>query len=396
MKFEEFGFEERICEALDYMKFESATPIQEQAIPIIQNGLDLLACAQTGTGKTAAFMLPILNALSKEEHTGTKALVLVPTRELAIQIDQQVHGFSYFSNVESIAIYGGGSGMDHVDQRRALKSGTDIVVATPGKLISYLNSGAADFSTLKYVVLDEADQMLDIGFYDDIIRIFSHLPSKRQGLMFSATMPDNIRKLSKQILVNPEEISIALSKPAEGVLQYAYLVYDNQKIDLLLTLIKGRDELESVVVFASTKVKVSEIARTFKQKGIKVASISSNLEQKEREDVIAHFKARNLQVLVATDVISRGIDIKGINLVVNYDVPQDAEDYVHRVGRTARADESGLAITLINPEDMFRFKKIEELIEREIPKSPPPPDLGQGPEWKVRKASGRKFQRRRR
>ena len=379
------------------MNFSKCTPVQEQAIPQILDGKDLIACAQTGTGKTAAFMLPVLDRLAHDSDEGTRALVLVPTRELALQIDEQINGFSYYLSLQSVAIYGGGDGMSHEEQKKALTSGVDIVVATPGKLISFLNMGNVDFSGLKYLILDEADRMLDIGFYDDIMKIVGHLPKQRQSLMFSATMPPKIRELSSKILSDPGEVTIAISKPAEGVLQAAYCVYDNQKIPLLLSLIVGKENLESVIVFASTKAKVAEVSRNFKKEGLSVASISSDLTQKEREEVMSKFRARKIKVLVATDVISRGIDIKEINMVVNYDVPDDAEDYVHRIGRTARADTSGLAITLVNKEDMHKMAKIEKLIEREVYKAPVAASFGDTPAYDPNSRAPRKqgFKRRR-
>ncbi len=383
MKFSELDLNEELLEAISYMGFEEATPIQEQAIPEILNGKDLLACAQTGTGKTAAFLLPILNLLHKRNDHQIKALIIVPTRELAIQIDQQIQGLGYFVSVESLAIYGGGDGPEFDQQKTALTRGTDIIVATPGKLISHLNLGYVKFSQVQHLILDEADRMLDMGFYEDIQKIISYLPKKRQNLMFSATMPPKIGQLAKKILHNPIEISLSLSKPAEGVLQAAYLTYDNQKSPLIIELIKGKDEYKSILIFSSTKKKVSEIVQALHRSGCQVAGISSDLEQDQREEVLGKFKAKQTRVLVATDVLSRGIDIKNINLVINYDVPNDAEDYVHRVGRTARADTTGVALTLVNEDDMYKFSRIEKLIEREVMKIPLPADLGKGPEWSL-------------
>lgn len=383
MRFSEFGFDEQLLEAISYLGFENATPIQERAIPEILNGKDLIACAQTGTGKTAAFMLPVLHNLITNEQKGTDTLVIVPTRELAIQIDQQVHGYSYFSSIHSIAIYGGGDGSDWGQQKTALTSGADIVIATPGKLISHLNMGYVKFDKVKHLVLDEADRMLDIGFFDDIVKIIDFLPKERQTLMFSATMPPAIRKLAKMILKDPIEIHTEISKPPEGVLQLAYLSFNNQKVQLINSLIGNKKDLDSILIFCSTKKMVAEITRTLKKSKIKAESISSDLEQQERESVLMRFRARQTRVLVATDVLSRGIDIKDINLVINYDAPSDAEDYVHRVGRTARASSTGIALTLVNPDDMFKLKRIEELIGQEIKKLPVPAELGESPEWKV-------------
>lgn len=381
MTFDEFNLDEKLNEAIDYMGFEKATPVQEQAIPVILKGRDLICCAQTGTGKTAAFILPILNTLAREPYRGTDTLVIVPTRELAVQIHQQVQGFSYFVSVGSLAIYGGGDGSEWEQEKTALTRGNHIIIATPGKLIAHLRMGYVKFDSIRHLVLDEADRMLDMGFYEDIRRIISYLPEKRQTLMFSATMPPKIRELARQVLVNPSEINIAMSKPADGVLQAAYLAHDKQKIPLIHALIEDKPEYQSILIFSATKKSVSDIARSLKGIEFSVEKISSDLEQREREDVLGRFKARQIRVLVATDVLSRGIDIKDISLVINYNVPGDAEDYVHRVGRTARAAATGVALTLVNREDMFRLKKIEDLIDSEILKLPVPEELGKGPEW---------------
>ncbi|MBN1987222.1 MAG: DEAD/DEAH box helicase [Prolixibacteraceae bacterium] len=383
MNFKELGIHEDLLDAISYMGFNVATPIQEKAIPEILDGNDLIACAQTGTGKTAAFLLPIFDLLTDHAGGETTTLIIVPTRELAMQIDQQVQGIGYTLGINSIAIYGGGDGDDWGQQKRALTQGADIVVATPGKLISHLALGYVKFDTIKYLILDEADRMLDIGFYDDIIKIISYLPKERQTLMFSATMAPKIRTLASKILKNPTEINIAISKPAEGVLQAAYLCYDNQKIDLINHLISENPEYNSILIFCSTKKKVSELAASLRRNKFPAESISSDLEQEKREEVLQGFKSKRTRILVATDVLSRGIDIKEINLIINFDVPQDAEDYVHRVGRTARADATGVALTLVNEKDMFYFHRIEELIERQVFKIPMPEQFGKGPEWKA-------------
>ena len=388
MTFKELGLADSLLEGLDYMNFETATPIQESAIPHILNDKDLLACAQTGTGKTAAFILPILHKLSQKESSKINTLVIAPTRELALQIDQQVQAFSYFVNATSYAVYGGGDGQDFSEQKRALQQGADIIVATPGKLISHLNMGYVDMSQLEHLILDEADRMLDMGFHDDIMKIVKKLPKKKQTLLFSATMPPKIRKLSATLLENHEEISLAISKPAEGVLQGAYLTYDNQKAGLIKRLIDDKPNYKSIIIFTSTKKKVNEVVRAINRNGYEVMAVSSDLVQKEREEALRLFKSKRVRVVVATDVLSRGIDIKDINLVINYDVPNDAEDYVHRIGRTARADTTGVALTLINPDDMYKFSKIEELIEMEVMKIPLPEFLGDGPEWNT-KSRGR-------
>ena len=381
MTFLELGLNESLQEALSFMGFDKATPIQEQAIPIILNNRDLLASAQTGTGKTGAFILPVLHKLGMSTSDGIKALVIAPTRELAMQIEQQIQGFSYFTGVSSIAIYGGGTGAEFNTQKEAIIKGTDIIVATPGKLISHLNMSYADFSTVEYLILDEADRMLDMGFFDDIQRIVKYLPAKRQTLLFSATMPSKIRNLSKAILINPEEIRLAVSKPPDGVLQAAYLVHDHQKTRLIKYLIDQKPNYQSIIIFTGTKKKVQQIVQGLSTPNYEVKAISSDLVQKDREDALKKFKSKQTRVLVATDVLSRGIDIKGINLVINYDVPSDSEDYVHRVGRTARADSTGVALTLVNEDDMYKLKRIERLIESEVTKIPLPKEIGRGPEW---------------
>lgn len=381
MKFSEFNLEKSVLEAIDYMGFEEATPVQEQAIPVILEQRDLICCAQTGTGKTAAFILPVLDRLAREEYHGTDTLVVVPTRELAVQIHQQIQGFSYFTGVGSLAIYGGGDGSEWEQEKTALTQGNSIIVATPGKLIAHLRMGYVKFDSIRHLILDEADRMLDMGFYDDIQKIISFLPANRQTLMFSATMPPKIRELAKQALVDPLEINIAMSKPAEGVLQAAYLAYDEQKIPLIHSLIADKPEYQSILIFSATKKSVSEIAKSLKKKDFTIEKISSDLEQRDREEVLGRFKAKQVRVLVATDVLSRGIDIKDISLIINYNVPSDAEDYVHRVGRTARAASTGVALTLVDRDDMFRLKKIEELIDSEILKLPVPEELGESPRW---------------
>lgn len=382
MKFNELNLNPDILEAISHMGFEKATVVQEKAIPEILNGNDLIACAQTGTGKTAAFILPTLDQIAREHQKETSVLIIVPTRELAVQIDQQIQGFAYFTPVSSLPVYGGGDGKDWVQQKKALSTGADIIVATPGKLISHLANGYVKFDKLKHLILDEADRMLDMGFSDDITKIIGYLPKERQTLMFSATMPAEIRTLARKILkTKPFEINIGLSKPAAGVLQAAYLVYDTQKIKLVKSLIDNKEGLKSILIFCSTKLKVTEITRALKNKVYSVEAISSDFDQNKREDVLRDFKSKRTRVLVATDVLSRGIDIKEIELVINFDVPGDAEDYVHRVGRTARADATGMALTLINEDDMYKFHKIETLIETKVRKLPLPTELGEGPEW---------------
>ena len=366
------------------MRFEKPTPIQQQAIPIILDGHDLIAVAQTGTGKTAAFMLPVLHKLASTHCESTNTLIIVPTRELALQIDQAVQGFAYFTNASALAIYGGGDGMSFENEKRALTQGANIIIATPGRLMSHLNMGYVKFDQVQHFILDEADKMLDMGFLDDILKIANYLPAKKQSLMFSATMPPGIRKLAEKILHQPKQISIAISKPAAGVTQQAYLVYDQQKFELARYILKEK-EYPSVLIFSSTKQKVKELHRTLLKAGLQVKAIHSDLEQDEREDVLRSFRSRQTRILVATDILSRGIDIEDIGLVINFDLPNDAEDYVHRIGRTARASSKGEAITFVGEMDQFKFHKIETLIEKEVPKLPLPAFLGEGPAYEPMK-----------
>lgn len=381
MKFSELNLSDQLIEALDSMNFETATPIQEQAIPKILDGKDVLACAQTGTGKTAAFILPILDKLSKKNDEVTDTLVICPTRELAIQIDQQIQGFSYFLGINSIAVYGGGDGTDFAQQEKALSGGTEIIVATPGKLLSHLKMGKVKFDNVKHLILDEADRMLDMGFHEDIKTIMSYLPKERQNLMFSATFPPKIKELASKSMKDPFEIKIAISKPSAAIAQGAYLAHDEQKIPTIIKVLETKQHFESVIIFSSRIKNVSKIVSNLKKKGIHAEGISSELDQKEREEVLIRFRAKKTRVIVATDVLSRGIDIKDINLVINYDVPNDGEDYVHRIGRTARADTKGMALTFINEDDMYKFVQIERLIEKEVRKLNLPQELGEGPKW---------------
>ncbi len=376
--FKEFNLNEGIMEGLESMGYEVPTPIQSQVIPHILHGNDIIGCAQTGTGKTAAYLLPILHKIVINPVKGINALIIAPTRELALQIAMQIEGLGYFLNISSLAVYGGTSGAEWEVQKKALQQGVDIVVATPGKLISFLNMDLVPVNQLQHLILDEADRMLDMGFVDDIMKIISYLPQNRHTYLFSATMPPKIRELSKKILKNAVEINIALSRPAEGILQVAYMTYDNQKTALLKLLLKDRD-LKSIIIFTSTKVKAKSIARDMLKMGFNVADIHSDLEQSERERLLLQFSNKQLQIVVATDVLSRGIDVENIDLVINYDVPKEAEDYVHRVGRTARAERTGIAITLVNEEEQSMFLRIEKLIGMEIRKLPPPAELGTGP-----------------
>lgn len=379
MTFKEF-FEAELLDGLSSMGFEKPTPIQEKAIPIILDNKDLIACAQTGTGKTAAFLLPIMNKIVRDHTDDINTLVIVPTRELAIQIDSALQGFAYFTPISSIAIYGGSDGSSYEQEKKALTQGANIIIATPGRLIAHLNQGYVKFNSVKHLVLDEADRMLDMGFSDDLNRIIGYLPQNRQTLLFSATMPPKIRTLASKILKNPEEINIAVSKPAEKVIQAAYLVYNTQKVALIKQLLAGKD-LKSIIIFSSTKSKVKELEKELMKLGMNVAAIHSDLTQDQRNEVLRNFRNRKLKILVATDIMSRGIDIDSLELVINFDVPGDAEDYIHRVGRTARAEATGVALTFINPQDQRKFRNIEQLIGSEVMKIPLPADLGSAPEY---------------
>jgi ATP-dependent RNA helicase RhlE len=365
LEFKDFKFNPQLLEGLLAMGFRNATPIQEQAIPIILDKKDLIACAQTGTGKTGAYLMPIMNMISETEDRHNNTLILAPTRELAQQIDMQVEALSYFTNISSLTVYGGGDGIAYEQQKRSMREGVDLIIATPGRLISHLSSGLLKLDKLQHLVLDEADRMLDMGFYDDIMKIISFLPEKRQTVMFSATMPPKIRTMAAKLLVHPAQISLAISKPAEGISQQIYMVHDEQKVPLLTDLLKTGG-YKSIIVFASTKEKVKNLGKVFRNLGLKAEAFHSDLEQKERESILQLFKSKQLPILIGTDVLSRGIDVEGIDLVVNFDVPHDAEDYVHRIGRTARAETTGTAITLVNSRDKRKLDSIEKLIERKI------------------------------
>ncbi|VAW28149.1 ATP-dependent RNA helicase RhlE, partial [hydrothermal vent metagenome] len=380
MKFSEFNFQDSLQEGINAMGYENATPIQELAIPIVLKGKDIIGCAQTGTGKTAAFLLPVIEYILKNKTKGVAALVIVPTRELAIQIDQQVEGLGYFTGVGSMAIYGGGDGSSFEQEKQALSGGAEIIIATPGRLISHLNMGYVKFDTAQFLILDEADRMLDMGFYEDLVKIVNHMPEKRKNLLFSATMPPKIRKLANTILTDPEEVNIAISKPASGVVQGAFMVYDSQKIGLIAHLLTAK-EMESVIVFCSTKKDVTLVTAALKHKKLSVEGISSDLDQSEREKILRAYKNKQVKVLVATNIMARGIDIDSIELVINYDVPKDAEEYVHRVGRTARANTQGIAFTLITEKDQYEFGQIEQLIETEVRKLPVPSVFGETPTY---------------
>ncbi|MBX2979209.1 MAG: DEAD/DEAH box helicase [Flavobacteriales bacterium] len=381
MDFKSLGLSADILDGLDAMNIKSPTPIQQQAIPAALEGRDLIACAQTGTGKTAAFLLPIIDVITSyapREEGSIRALIVVPTRELALQIDQQLQAMAYFTPVTSVAVYGGSDGPGFDQQKQALTSGVEVVIATPGKLLSHLNLGYVPLKGLEFLVLDEADRMMDMGFVDDIKRIISFIPKDRQTLMFSATMAPPIRELTKQVLHDPFEITIALSKPAEKVEQQVYVCYELEK-GRLLEHILNTNEATCILIFAGRKVEVRNLARHLQKRGFNARGMHSDLEQVEREEVMLAFRNRKLRILVATDVVSRGIDIDDIDLVINFDVPRDPEDYVHRVGRTARASRQGQAITFVNEKEMREFGRIETLIGYEVKKMPMPEGFRPGP-----------------
>ncbi len=379
MNFKEFGFDERLLEGIDATGYENATPVQEQVIPLILQGRDLIASAQTGTGKTAAFLLPIIHKIIQAPETDhINALIIVPTRELAVQIAQNLEGLSYFTPISSLAVYGGGDGASFVQERQALSRGAEIVICTPGRFIGHLNMGYVKLKQLQYLILDEADRMLDMGFNDDIMKIISFLPTKRQTLLFSATMPPKIRTLAKNILQHPEEINISISKPPEKIRQEAFVVYDVQKPKLINYLLKLK-EYKSVLIFCSKKHTVKSLTHQLKRANFSVDEIHSDLEQNRREEVLSAFMNRRLRILVATDILSRGIHIDNIDLIINYDVPNDGEDYVHRIGRTARAETDGTAFTLVNEKEQKKFATIELLIGKSITKAAVPEQFGETP-----------------
>ncbi|MDE7116160.1 MAG: DEAD/DEAH box helicase [Muribaculaceae bacterium] len=401
MRFDEILTNDDVLDGLWDMHFDECTPIQEQAIPIIMEGKDLLACAQTGTGKTAAYLLPVINMLADGGYPedAINCVVMAPTRELAQQIDRQLQGFAYFMPVSGMAIYGGTDGHTYDQQRKSLKMGADVVIATPGRLLAHLSMGYVDLSKVSFFILDEADRMLDMGFYDDIMQIVSKLPKERQTLLFSATMPPKIQQMANKILHNPAEIKLAVSKPAEKIKQSAYICHESQKLPILKKIF-AENPPQKVIVFSSSKLKVKNLARELRDKNIRIAEMHSDLDQSKRDDVILDFKAGKIQVIVATDILARGIDIDDIEMVVNYDVPREAEDYVHRIGRTARADRDGRAVTFVSPEEFPKLKRIERLLEKDIPKEDVPavlceapgmsskPDMRNGRAGHSRKASG--------
>ena len=381
MYFDELPLSDGVLDALWDMHFDTCTPVQEQTIPIILQGKDVISCAQTGTGKTAAYILPLLTNLEYDNHDPNKlnAIIMAPTRELAQQIDQQMEGFGFYVPFSSVAIYGGNSdGAVWSTQVAGLQKGADVVIATPGRLLSQMNIYDVDFSGVKYFILDEADRMLDMGFYDDIMTIVKRLPKDRQTILFSATMPPKIRELAKAIMHQPEEVQIAISRPPESIHQQAMRVYEPQKTQAVVRLLEGKN-LKKVVLFVGKKQKVRDITRALRAKHIEARAMFSDLEQQERDEVMLDFRNGKVDVLVATDIIARGIDVDDIPLVINYDVPRDVEDYVHRIGRTARAENTGEAITLVSPDDARAFRRIEQFLKKTIDLLPLPEGLGDAP-----------------
>lgn len=391
MKFYELDLSDEVLDALDAMNFDECTPIQEQSIPLALEGRDLIAVAQTGTGKTAAYLLPVIDSLAGGGYPedAINCVVMSPTRELAQQIDRQMEGFSYYLPVNSLAIFGGTDGPEFARQQRGLKMGADVVIATPGRLLAHLQMGYVDLSRVSFFILDEADRMLDMGFYDDIMTIAKQLPPTCQTLMFSATMPPKIQRMAEAILKNPAEVKLEVSKPAENIRQSAFVCYEGQKTPILRSLFKTRAN-KRVIVFASSKLKVKELTRELRRAGVKAAEMHSDLEQARRDEVMLDFRAGRIDILVATDIVARGIDIDDIAMVVNYDVPREAEDYVHRIGRTARAGAGGYAVTLVGERDRRHFKAIEDLLEKEVPKEAVPEELGSAPSYGGRSDSGRR------
>lgn len=388
MRFTEFDFHPGLLEGIDASGYETATPVQEQVIPPILAGKDIIASAQTGTGKTAAFLLPMIHRLLSNHVDGqVGALVIVPTRELAIQISQHLEGLSYFTNLSSIAIYGGNDGQNFVTEKKALQMGADIIICTPGRMIAHINMGYVNMKGLQFLVLDEADRMLDMGFQEDINRIIQALPLQRQTLLFSATMPEKIRQLARRILQSPVEINIAISKPPEKIVQKAFVVYEAQKLSLVKQLLK-ETPYKSALVFCSRKQNVKQLTRSLLQNKFDVAEMHSDLEQSQREHVMNGFTSGRVPVLIATDILSRGIDIDTIDLVINYDVPNDGEDYVHRIGRTARAEADGIAYTFIGEKEQNKFAAIEQLLGKPVEKAPVPSSLGPVPAYHPRTRTG--------
>jgi ATP-dependent RNA helicase RhlE len=369
MSFQQFGLHPDLLKAIHHQGYHEPTPIQQQAIPVALTGRDLIGCAQTGTGKTAAFALPILNKLHPIKSGKIRALILTPTRELAAQINEVLQGLAAYTKIYTAAIYGG-VGMP--PQERALRLGTDVIVATPGRLLDHLNNGVSRFDGIEFFVLDEADRMLDMGFLPEVKRIIARLPQQRQTMMFSATMPKEILQLSRQILRDPAMIQIGRqAAPVEGVSQSAYPVAQHLKTDLLVALLET-NEMESVLIFARTKVRTERLARQLKQGGFEAALIHGDRTQGQRLAALEGFRNRRYRILVATDIAARGLDVDGISHVINFDVPVTPEDYVHRIGRTARAKAAGEALTLVAPAEESFLAAIQQLTKTKIPRQTVP------------------------
>jgi len=391
MKFEDLDLSYSILDALDAMHFSECTPIQEKAIPVILEGHDLIAVAQTGTGKTAAYLLPVIDLIADSDlpADSVNCVIMAPTRELVQQIDRQMEGFSYYMNVSSLPIYGGTDGSTFVQQERGLRTGADVIIATPGRLLAHMQMGYVDLSNVSYFVLDEADRMLDMGFYDDIMQIVRSLPAQRQTLMFSATMPPKIQQMAKDILNNPVEVKIAVSRPTDKVRQLAYICHEAQKEAILRHVFESLSS-ERVIVFAASKQKVRELAHSLRRSKYRIGEMHSDLEQAKRDEVMSDFRAGRIDILVATDIVARGIDIDDITVVVNYDVPKEAEDYIHRIGRTARANRGGTAVTFVGGRDQNKFGIIERFLGNPVEKVPVPEAIGETPVYEPFRKSGAK------
>ncbi|MCQ2268410.1 MAG: DEAD/DEAH box helicase [Bacteroidaceae bacterium] len=390
MDFYDLDLDDSVLDALDAMNFQECTPVQEHCIPKILDGHDLIGVAQTGTGKTAAYLLPVISKLVQGNYPedAINCVIMSPTRELAQQIDQQMEGFSYYVPISSVAVYGGNDGIRYEQEKRSMRMGADMLIATPGRLISHLSLNNVDLSRVSFFILDEADRMLDMGFKDDIMQIVKALPKERQTIMFSATMPKEIQDMAKTILNNPVEIKLAVSKPAEKIQQSAYVCYEPQKLGIIQEIF-SKEKSERVIIFAGSKLKVKEVTKSLKRLKVNVGEMHSDLDQAQRDEVMRNFKNNHIDVLVATDIVARGIDIDDITLVINYDVPHDAEDYVHRIGRTARANRDGRAITFVSKDEIRNFKQIERFLEKEITKNPLPDKLGEAPSYSMTKEAGK-------
>ena len=391
MYFTDFDLEDEILDALDAMRFEECTPIQEQTIQPLLDGRDLIGVAQTGTGKTAAYLLPVLNKLCQGGYpeNAINCVIMAPTRELAQQIDRQLEGFTYFMPVSGVAVYGGNDGQRYEQELRGMAKGADIIVATPGRLISHINLGNIDLSKVSFFILDEADRMLDMGFYNDIMTIAKQLPKERQTMLFSATMPEEIRRLAANILTDPLQITLALAKPADGITQQAYICHEGQKPGIIKSIFKNESS-ERVILFTSRKSKVKDISLMLKKQGFNVGEMHSDLSQSERDEIMYQYKSHKIDIIVATDILARGIDIDDIRIVINYDVPRDCDDYIHRIGRTARAGTTGRAITFVSEEDQIFFKQIEDFIEQDVTKLAVPEELGDAPIYDPKKKDDKK------